>query len=209
MTTRIRPETTDTFGYVFRITAPAPAKVAVVPGWSLVSVPGTPQDTSIGGVLEGSSVTDVWSLNNETKVWEFARLDENGEWMGTLTQIVDGRGYFVRSTTFDPISVLTVRFSPQRTPPQYTVTSGWNSIGYTPAGGEDSVSADAYLSALGASGWGMIRTWNADATPPQYETYFSSGTMTDGFPDDGSGVAVVESGKGYLLFATRNGVIGG
>lgn len=199
---------TDTFGYVFRVTAPAAAKVAVVPGWSLVSIPGTPQDTSISGVLEGSSVTNVWSLNNETKVWEFARLDENGEWMGTLTQIVDGRGYFVRSTTFDPISVLTVRFSPQRTPPQYTVTSGWNSIGYTPAGGEDSVSADAYLSALGASGWGMIRTWNADATPPQYETYFSSGTMTDDFPHEG-GVAVVESGKGYLLFATRNGVIGG
>lgn len=199
---------TDTFGYVFRITAPAPAKVAVVPGWSLVSIPGTPQDTSIGGVLTGSSVTDVWSLNNETKVWEFARLDENGDWMGTLTQIVDGRGYFVRSTTFDPISVLTVRFSPQRTPPQYTVTAGWNGIGYTPAGGESSVAVDAYLSALGTSGWGMVRTWNADATPPQYETYFSSGTMTDGFPHEG-GVAVVETGKGYLLFATRSGVIGG
>ncbi len=201
---------TDTFGYVFRITAPAPAKVAVVPGWSLVSIPGTPQDTSISGVFEGSAVTDVWSLNNETKQWEYAGKDpESGEWLtGTLTNIVDGRAYFVRSTTFDPISVLTVRFSPQRTPPQYTVTSGWNGIGYTPAGGEDSVSADAYLSALGASGWGMIRTWNADATPPQYETYFSSGAMTDGFPHEG-GVAVVESGKGYLLFATRNGVIGG
>ncbi len=199
---------TDTFGYVFRVTAPAAAKVAVVPGWSLVSIPGTPQDTSIGGVLTGSSVTDVWSLNNETKVWEFARKDENGDWMGTLTQIVDGRGYFVRSTTFDPIKVLTVRFSPQRTPPQYAVTSGWNSIGYTPAGAENSISADAYLSALGASGWGMIRTWNADATPPQYETYFSSGTATDGFPMDDD-VAIVQTGKGYLLFATRNGVIGG
>ncbi|MYD35519.1 MAG: hypothetical protein F4X20_00615 [Dehalococcoidia bacterium] len=215
---------TDDFGYVFTITAPAPEEVSVVPGWSLVSIPGTPQDTSIGGVLEGSSVTDVWSLNNETKVWEFARQDENGEWMGTLTQIVDGRGYFVRSTTFDPIKVLTVRFSPQRTPPQYTVTSGWNSIGYTPAGNENAISVDGYLSALGASGWGMIRTWNADATPPQYETYFSSGAMTADFPtgdgpdgeDAGSdgdsvadGVAKVEAGKGYLLFATRNGVIGG
>lgn len=199
---------TGKFGYVFKITAPAPAKVTVVPGWSLVSIPGTPQDKSIGGVLEGSSITDVWSLNNETKVWEFARHDENGEWMGTLTQIVDGRAYFVRSTTFDPISVLTERFSPQRTPSQYVVTSGWNGIGYTPAGNEKSISVDGYLSSLGASGWGMIRTWNASATPPQYETYFSSGAMTDGFPADNS-VAKVERGKGYLLFATRNGVIGG
>ena len=156
---------TDTFGYVFTITAPAPVKVDVVPGWSLVSIPGTPQDKSIDGVFAGSAVTDVWSLNNETKQWEYASKDEAGAWMGTLTQIVDGRGYFVRSTTFDPIKVLTERFSPQRTPPQYTVTGGWNSIGYTPAGSEISVSVDAYLSALGASGWGMIRTWNADATP--------------------------------------------
>ena len=215
---------TGDFGYVFRITAPAPAEVTVVPGWSLVSIPGTPQELSIGYVLEGSAVTDVWSLNNETKVWEFARQDENGEWMGTLTQIVDGRAYFVRSTTFDPISVLTTRFSPQRTPAQYTVTNGWNGIGYTPAGSEKAISVDGYLSALGASGWGMIRTWNASATPPQYETYFSSGAMTTGFPtgdgiaagaegadkdDVGNGVAKVEAGKGYLLFATRNGQIGG
>ena len=201
-----------TFGYVFKIVAPAPQEVDVVPGWSLVSIPGTPQDLSIEGVLAGSAVTDVWSLNNETKTWEFARQDENGEWMGTLTQMVDGRAYFVRSTTFDPISVLTQRFSPQRTPSQYTVTAGWNGIGYTPAGGEESVAVDAYLSSLGASGWGMIRMWNADASPPQYETYFSSGQATDGFPGtrtDEDGVAKVEKGKGYLLFATRNGVIGG
>ncbi len=204
---------TGKFGFVFKVIAPKPATVAVVPGWSLVSIPGTPQDTSIGGVLGDSTVTDVWSLNNETKVWEFARIDaETGEWMGTLTQIVDGRGYFVRSSTFDPIKVLIARFDPQRTPSQYVVTAGWNSIGYTPAGREKSISADAYLSSLGASGWGMIRTWDADATPPQYETYFSSGAATDGFPgtaDDEGGVALVEEGKGYLLFATRNGVIGG
>ena len=231
---------TKKFGYVFKITAPAPVKIAVVPGWSLMSIPGTPQDTSIGGVFEGSSVTDVWSLRNldsGEKEWQYAQKDENGEWMGTLVQVVDGRAYFVRSTTFDPISVLTERFDPRRTPPQYTVTRGWNGIGYTPAGGEKAISVDGYLSALGASGWGIIRIWNTNATPPQYESYFSSGAMTDGFPagdgtdatadgnaigdegDDGAtgtdgdsvgnGVAKVETGKGYLLFATRNGIIGG
>ncbi len=219
---------TGKFGYVFKITAPAPVEIAVVPGWSLVSIPGTPVDSSVAGVFEGSSVTDVWSLDNETKRWQYAGKDANGEWVeGTLPQIVAGRAYFVRSTTFDPIKVLTERFSPETTPSQYVVTSGWNGIGYTPAGSETAISVDGYLSSLGASGWGMIRMWNADATPPQYETYFASGAMTDGFPDgDGNaacatptsdcdadniaaGVAKVEKGKGYLLFATRNGVIGG
>ncbi len=218
---------TSKFGYVFKVTAPAPEEIAVVPGWSLVSIPGTPQDSSIGGVFEGSSVTHVWSLNSQVnpKVWEYAQKDaDSGEWMGTLTQIVDGRAYFVRSTTFDPIEVLTTRFDPQRLPSQYTVTTGWNGVGYTPAGNENAISVDGYLSSLGASGWGMIRMWNASATPPQYETYFSSGAMTDGFPtgdgmDAGAtggdadnvdkDVAKVERGKGYLLFATRNGQIGG
>ena len=72
--------------------------------------------------VQDPSHSDVWSLNNETNLWEFAQLDkESGTFMGNLTQIVDGRSYFVRSTTFDPIEVLLQRFNPQRTPPQYPV----------------------------------------------------------------------------------------
>ncbi len=199
----------DPFAFAFSVTAPQPVSIDVSPGWTLISVPGRPQDISIGSVLGNSTVSEVWSLNNETKIWQYAQKDSAGAWTGTLTQIVDGRAYFVRSSTFDPISVLLERFSPRRTPPQYAVTPGWNSIGYTPAGDETHVPVDGYLSSLGTSGWGMIRMWNADATPPQYETYYSSGVMTDGFPDDEHGVAVVQAGNGYLLFATRSGAIGG
>ena len=201
---------TDDYDFKFKVIAQQPVEIVVSPGWSLISIPGRPQSVNIGDVLNNSQVTDVWSLNNETNQWEFAKLNaESGEFDGTLTQIVDGRGYFVRSETFDPIEVLLQRFDPQRTPPQYPVTAGWNSVGYTPAGEETQVSVDGYLSSLGTSGWGMIRTWNADETPPRYDTYYSSGVATDGFDTDDDGVAVVEAGKGYLLFATRNGVIGG
>ena len=181
------------------------------PGWTLVSIPGVPQDSAINNVLDESGVTEVWSLDNISKGWDFARYDDvAGIWEGTLQDMVDGRAYFVRSTTFQPISVLLRRFSPQNAPSMYTVTSGWNSIGYTPAGSEKSIEVDGYLGALGISGWGMIRTWNTDVTPPQYETYYSSGAATSGFPTDGdNGPAIVEAGKGYLLFATRSGTIGG
>ena len=205
------------YNFKFAIIAQVLEEIKVSPGWSLISIPGRPQSVNIDDVLDKSKVTDVWSLNNESNRWEFAQLDKvSGSFMGNLTQIVDGRSYFVRSTTFDPISVLLQRFDPQRTPPQYPVAAGWNSIGYTPAGEERDVSVDGYLSSLGTSGWGMIRMWNANETPPRYETYYSSGVGTDGFtrdcdlrPADCDGIAVVEAGRGYLLFATRNGVIGG
>ena len=206
---------TGTFDYIFQVIAPRPAKIEVTPGWTLISIPGRPQNPAIDAVFEGSSVTEVWSLNNATKAWEFARKGDDGMWSeSTLDQIVDGRGYFVRSSTFDPVNVLLQRFSPQREPPMYSISAGWNSIGYTPAGSETSVEVDGYLSALGISGWGMIRTWSPDASPPQYVTYYSSGAMTEGFPvgmegSSAEGSAVVEAGKGYLLFATRSGSIGG
>ena len=208
---------TGKYPFKFSVIAQTAEEIKVSPGWSLISIPGRPQSVNIDDVLTGSKITDVWSLNNETNLWEFAQLDKvAGTFMGNLTQIVDGRSYFVRSTTFDPISVLLQRFNPQRTPPQYAVAAGWNSVGYTPAGEERSVSVDGYLSSLGTSGWGMIRMWNANETPPRYETYYSSGVATDGFTTDCDiraagcdGIAVVEAGRGYLLFATRNGVIGG
>jgi hypothetical protein len=208
---------TGSFDYIFQVIAPRPAKIDITPGWTLISIPGRPQNPAIEAIFEKSAVTEVWSLNNATKAWEFARKSPvDGTWgESTLDQIVDGRGYFVRSATFDPVKVLVQRFSPQREPPMYSITAGWNSIGYTPAGSEKSIAVDGYLGALGISGWGMIRTWNTDATPPQYETYYSSGASTTGFPTakdaDGNdtGVAIVEHGKGYLLFATRAGSIGG
>ena len=208
---------TDDYDFKFKVIAQVPVKVAVSPGWNLISLPGEPASKSIGDVLDKSEVTEIWGFNNESKQWEFARKNDEGVWESPiLSQLVDGRAYFVRSTTFDPIEVLTERFDPKRVPPQYPVTTGWNAIGYTPAGTETAVAVDAYLSSLGTSGWGMIRMWNNNATPPRYETYYSSGTATEGFPvdcdrtpADCDGVAEMTAGTGYLLFATRNGVIGG
>ena len=109
-----------------QIIAPQPSKIAVNPGWTLVSIPGVPQDSAINNVLDESGVTEVWSLDNISKGWDFARYDDvAGIWEGTLQDMVDGRAYFVRSTTFQPISVLLRRFSPQNAPSMYTVTSGW------------------------------------------------------------------------------------
>ncbi len=190
----------------FEIIAPQPVAIAIRPGWNLVSLPGSPQDKSIANVLMDTSVTQVWSFNNETKIWEFARL-QDGAWEGTLIQMVDGRSYFVRSATFDAASVLLTRFSPQRVPPQYSITKGWNGIGYTPGGKETSNTVAGYLSSLAEgndAGWGVIRWWNPILL--QYESAWQNGNLTAGFPVIGA-EASVNSGNGYLLFATRDGTL--
>ena len=148
------------------------------------------------------SLTRVWGFNNSTKVWEFARFNsETDLWEGTLTEMVDGRGYFVRSTSIDPIEVLLRPFSPQTGQNEYELKAGWNAIGYTPGGAESSATVEAYLSSLGSS-WKVLRTWNS--TDRQYETAWDNETYTTEFPDAGD-EAIVESGKGYLVFLTADG----
>jgi hypothetical protein len=52
----------------------------------------------------------------------------------------------------------------------------------------------------------VIRWWNT--TLQQYESATPDGTYTAGFPS-ASGKAIVEAGKGYLLFAIKDGTIAG
>ena len=202
--------------YDFEVIAPQPVAIEVDPGWTLISIPGSPVSSAIADVVEGTAIEQVWSFNNETKIWEFARENPEspGVWEGTLIDMRDGRAYFVRSTTFDPIEVLLRRFSPQRVPPQYSITQGWNGIGYTVGGQQETVNTvDAYLSSL-SGGWGVIRWWNPEEL--QYESAWSDGRCTDGFPslsgedcdaDIAADAPAVMRGQGYLLFATSNGTL--
>ena len=234
---------TGSYQFRFDVVPQKPVTIQIRPGWNLMSIPGIPQDKAIGRVLAGTSVSQVWSFNNETKIWEFAR-QVDGVWDGTLIQIEDGRAYFVRSTTFDGAKVLLSRFSPQVTPPQYNVSAGWNGVGYTPGSGQDSIAVGAYLAPLGSS-WSVIRSWNPITL--RYESAWRTGQHTDGFgtvdsskvisaaveaveavEDDASTadvdetveaveakdavyeqIAVVEAGKGYMLYTSSAGTLAG
>ena len=127
-----------------------------------------------------------------------------------MDSIDDGRSYFVKSTSFDPVKVLLQKFDPQRSQPQYGIYKGWNAVGYTPGGAETTVRAVTYLSSLGATGWSVIRTWNASLS--QYESAWSDGSFTTGFKNATStawtgAAAMLEKGVGYLLYAPKNGVL--
>ena len=64
------------YDFKFSVIAQTAEEIKVSPGWSLISIPGRPQSGNIDDVLNGSKITDVWSLNNETNLWEFAQLDK-------------------------------------------------------------------------------------------------------------------------------------
>jgi hypothetical protein len=193
----------------FQVTAQAKTSIAANPGWTLISTPGKAQDTSIATVFAGTEVTSVWSYNAKTSTWEYGN-NTAGTWSGTLTDVVDGRSYFVRSTSFNPIKVLLQKFDPQRSQPQYGIYKGWNSVGYTPGGAETQVRAVTYLSSLGTGGWSVIRTWNASLS--QYESAWADGSHTTGFVNATSTAwtgtaAMLQKGVGYLLYAPKNGVL--
>jgi len=193
----------------FQVTAQAKTSIAANPGWTLISTPGKAQDTSIATVFAGTEVTSVWSYNAKTSTWEYGN-NTAGTWSGTLTDVVDGRSYFVRSTSFNPIKVLLQKFDPQRSQPQYGIYKGWNSVGYTPGGAETQVRAVTYLSSLGAGGWSVIRSWNASLS--QYESAWADGSHTTGFVNATSTAwtgtaAMLQKGVGYLLYAPKNGVL--
>ena len=63
-------------------------KLSLIPGWNLVSLPGTPIDPSIGSVMGGSMQASI-VLAYQDDAWLTA-VNDNGTWRGTLTDIVGG-----------------------------------------------------------------------------------------------------------------------
>ena len=179
------------------------------PEWWLISIPGRPADANIDVALAGTGATDVWSLNNDTNEWEFARSEEEGHLEGTLSTLADGRSYFVRCLSPGTWSIPLGELDDER--PCYEVAAGWNGIGFTPPAGRQSMRVDEYLSTLGADGWAMILMLKSDSTgigdSLTYEICTNDGWSTPDFPTNDEGIPILQAGVGYLLCATRDGVI--
>ncbi len=102
-------------------------KVALRPGWNLISLPGTPADPAIGSVVSDDlSVRLV--LGYQNGAWLTAIRDSAG-WSGTLTEITGGWGYWIQSTAFETISALIPDADTSSTLPTIPVTQGWNLLG--------------------------------------------------------------------------------
>jgi len=106
------------------------ATFSLVAGWNLISLPVVPLNTAITKVLNDLIVT-----HNLTIVWSY----QGGAWKsftppstGTLTSMVDGFGYWIYITHTRTLYVLGYVIRPASTPPAYSLSKGWNLLGFKP-----------------------------------------------------------------------------
>jgi len=164
------------------------ASVPLSRGWNLVSLPLVPYDPTIEVVLADliahGSVRQV-----ATFVWESGALVQKVWTAGpkTLTQMVDGQGYWIEMTAADELVIRGSELpAPPAPPPAYSVYTGWNLIGFkslTPK------APGAYLGPAVAASVAAI--YGYDATTG---AYFIPMEMMD-------------PGQGYWLAVTKDGTI--
>ena len=81
-----------------------PYRIDLVAGWNLISFPGDPVDTAIENVFgPGLQVNAVYGYQHGN--WIVAHRTADGEWMGYLTEIGSGWGYWVHTPVAETIDV--------------------------------------------------------------------------------------------------------
>jgi hypothetical protein len=183
----------QTLKWNWKVTAALPVKLAMSPGWNLISLPFQPANPAINSVIVSTHPADiVMTVDNANQVWLVSRRDaDSGLFVGDVSVMTANTAYFVRTNNFQELSILrpptaTAAAAPPP-PPAIPVVAGWNLVPMVslalplPKG----VDADQYFGTLQAGankGWlkamtfsPLTRTW-ASVTPSTFEA--KVGTFT-------------------------------
>ena len=141
----VSPQTTFAF-----TAGPVVYQIPLVAGWNLISTPIIPSSTSLSSVLAsqiaGGNFTVIWSYQNGK--WFEASLS-GGKLSGTLTTFQDGYGYWIYMTKPDSVFVVgNIISPPPATPPSYSLTLGWNLVGFKPEPTIGDEPVGTYLSSI-------------------------------------------------------------
>ena len=92
----------------FSVAARKDFKLTLLAGWNAKSVPSDPVDPSIDSVFSNSGVDMVLSYSDHT--WTSATKDSgSGKFVGSLSEIHSGHGYWVHNNNFESQSVALTR----------------------------------------------------------------------------------------------------
>ena len=117
----------------FTVAARKDFKLSLLAGWNAKSVPSDPVDPAIDSVFSNTGVDMVLSYSDHT--WSSATKDSgSGKFVGSLTSIHSGHGYWVHNNNFESQSVALIGpVEPSAGSPPAVVTiptvAGWNFVG--------------------------------------------------------------------------------
>jgi len=202
----------------FEVKERAKKKITLLPGWNLVSVPGTPSNTDINAVITVPEIDTVLSYDTTTPGgWLTAIRDtESGKLVGTLTDITATRAYWVHTTNDSPIEVdiAGVGAGTAQLPPALSLARGWNLV---PAVSLDpdftSVDKDTYLSGLKWSkGYSYDRQLSrfvsfVPVTAPVADSCKVEGSKTAHIVTAADPGNCIDFGFGYWVYLTESGVL--
>ena len=182
------------FESTVRIDERQPFSLKLSPGWNLVSLPGTPTNTSINAVIPADHPASTILSYDAEGGWMTAIRSEDGTWLGTLMTIDSNRAYWIQTDTFDPIKVDIPRISAGTSIlPTIALSEGWNFVPVTDVTGElshgDGLSAKAYF-----SGTKVNKVYTFDTVQGMWDSV----DLEEG---------LVSVGSGYWAHATEEGVI--
>jgi len=180
----------QTFTGAFKVLA----EIKLCQGWNLISLPLIPNNTAIATVLSGISdkVESVWYYVTSTGSWK--------TWSpgigGNLTTIEDGKAYWIKMTDAATLTVEGRMAPVPPTPlPTYSLSAGWNMLGYKSTIERETVKTGTPLGYLNniAGKYSYLVTYDCHQASPWQEIELDRGTMKPGF--------------GYWIYMTQAGSI--
>ena len=196
--------------FAFSVVARGAYEIDISPGWTLISVPGTPVDPSLNAVIPPSGgISAVMSYQDGN--WLTAAVGEDGSWRGSLTEIEAGYGYWVFATSFATVAPLIPEPETTSLPPTVRVNHGWNLLGVidlfqnaagkAPGAGDGDGEADNYF---GSFDWRVAYTF--DGQYHRWVRIAPEDDEDDEAEDDGEPPEIV-NGRGYWVWSAEPGTL--
>ena len=142
------------------------ASVSAIPlksGWNLISLPIVPGDNAMKSVLRwlisANEVSVVWSYTGTPRAWKSFTPPASG----TLTAMKDGEGYWIYMKAADTLYVGGSVIPAASTPSTYSLTAGWNLVGFKPQPTIQNITVHDYLQSISGS-YDVNNVWIYDNT---------------------------------------------
>jgi len=184
--------------------------IAMVPGWNLVSLPGTPADGAINSVISNSQVDTVLTYDPSTPGGWLTAIRDGDTLVGTLSAIDAEHAYWIFQKNGDDIKVDLPGYKggASAAPPAIRIVEGWNLIPTVTltvgqATVDTTVDADGYLAGID---WVKAKGWNAGTEVWTEVVPNNNMADADRLTDKAAG-GVFTVGNGYWLYSNGGGVI--